>query len=242
MRLIEFIIEAPLGDIETYGDFEPDLDPLITHPSVPGHISIDNPSKKLLTGDLKKYRDAFSKTPFTFNFYFYSRSESADESTYHQIKKEINKSIELKGPNDINIIMTNNVTTKDDYMPMTPWILAHRIAHVFMMPAKNKKGEISDREFGDLDEQLMTLLMKITNLYNPRPMAQYSDDHAFSQDHSTKHWLDQLWPYIGTMKTARRGKVLASSLDFGAELMAQYLITGAVTARYLKFSRPSKKI
>ena len=62
--------EAPIGDLQTYGDFSPDPD--WNKERHTDSSTIDNPSRQLLKNPdhLKRIRNAFEKTPFMFNLYF----------------------------------------------------------------------------------------------------------------------------------------------------------------------------
>lgn len=209
MKAKEFISEAPLGGIEMHGDktISPDAEP---H-NYGGQI--DNPSKKLLTRDLVKYFKAFEKTPFTFNFYVISSKDTGLFSNFGKERKEIRSNIEKKNPTDINVIYTNNITARGGYQPMTPWILAHRIAHALY----------HESVYHATDKVINEAFHSVVNFYVPNKKFVYVNMFETGTESILK-----FWKIFGTMRSARKNE-LTNVLDTSGEMIAQYLINGKVT-------------
>lgn len=135
MRYSE-LLETPIGNIEAHGmDYEG------TFPAA---------DRKLLTnpGHIEKIRRKFERTPFLFDLYFFNRSYAdryirhgrftahwlRDMERYHgitnpvSIKKLIGLDINPDA-NAITVIFLSNANAEST-INMTPWIVAHRIAHV----------------------------------------------------------------------------------------------------------------
>ena len=219
MRASEFTTEAPLGDLQTFGDMSPrdDAEPKKVGRSQAAH-NLDNPSRKLLTGDLKRYYDAFSKTPFTINIYVTHLDKKEGDGSWWERRRKRLKDVEKavgKDPNGISVIYTNNITSEEGYIPMTPWILAHRLAHAFSSESQMQ-----------IDKDVIMMVIGLADAYEER--AGLSEKPGFF-DTDVKKFIDYIWPYIATMKTARDKKPLSSELDVAAEFLAQYLINGKIT-------------
>jgi hypothetical protein len=119
------------------------------------------------------------------------------------------------GPNAITAIYTNNVTSKNNFVPLTAWILAHRLIHPIQSNSEVYLG------FDKMERKLHKILSGIgTQVYksNIREVTVFLIDPPL---------FAPIAKAIFTMKSARTDK-LYNSTDLTSELFAQYIITGKV--------------
>lgn len=223
MRAKEFIVEVPIDVFQTVGDFDQ-----------PG--SIDEPSRKLVTDPkaVKKIRNIFEKTPYTFNFYIINATSSIwNKSRGIYSSNDVIESLPdlekylKKDKNAISVVYTTNFTNLANYVPMTGWILAHRIGHIFHL---SKSTNSAGRElFFEIEADLYNLLLDINHkvygldLHNQK-LAQKSSLPGLARAAESSR---ELLHSIATMRSARNQK-LRNNLDWGAEFLAQYLIGGGI--------------
>lgn len=119
---------------------------------------------------------------------------------------------------DINVIMTHN--EGDQKVPMSPWIVAHRVSHALV----NLYNASYENDYGDT---FLTLMRKAF-------MAIYGTSMT---DYNPIIWLDSLANQIGTMHstTAKKMSVYRGG-EFYHELFAQYICNGRVKLKRDGFS------
>lgn len=149
-------------------------------------------SKNYIERTIKK----FEKCPFNFNFF---------------LKLENKKIDVLK--NGISIIYEHNSTSPVNYLPMTPWILIHRMAHGFQ---KNN----SSKEFSKLNNYFFSNIDKISKLIFPT--KQLLNNYKPLQIGNIP--FVEISSSIMTMKSARNNKI-DNSLDIIGELFAQFIFS-----------------
>lgn len=177
-----------------------------------------------------KVRRAFRKTVDDISFYFINDKHLLDDNIgvdfsetgkvdanskfwdYSKIKYE-----DIQNDNEISIVFIGNYG--DQLVSMTPWILAHRIGHVFNASARHDRAfEII---FKELEEQLVLALNIVFEDYGiKRTLKRVTD---FESEKYTIAVMEK----IGKFKSAKNKKI-ARPYEFIYELFAQYLITGEV--------------
>ena len=136
MRWIE-LHEMPIGNIYTHGDF-----------SKPGSLRQDDLS---LTTQKRqdKIKRVLQKAPVLIDLHFVNLAEMIDVGEHiknsfppklgFKTKQELKQQwgIDIKiVPNAVNLIYVQNEGT--DRVPLTPWIIAHRLGHAFAYPMETK--------------------------------------------------------------------------------------------------------
>ncbi len=220
MRAKEFLPEVPIDVFQPVGDFDQ-----------PG--SIDDPSRKLVTNPkaVKKIRDVFKKTPYTFNFYIVNKPKSDWNKSkgIYSLDEVIKVLPELKeylkkDPNSISIVYTTNFTNPRNFVPMTGWILAHRIAHILQIAGKG--SPIRDLFF-EIEADLHNLIIDINQNVYGLDLKRHKIGTGMPAMAIATDASKELLQAIATMRSARMKKLL-NNADWGAELLAQYLIGGGI--------------
>ena len=221
MRLLD-LIEAPIGDFATIGDF-----------SVPSSIP-DASDRRAVTAPpmVKRIMTAWEKTPFTFNMFFanvpgaekYVETGYVDSRTvkaeFPEMASRILAGKTMAAPKPITVVFTNNIG--DEGISFTPWIMAHRISHALILP--NNKSDtrqgVQNTAFSAANEAVIALSVRfksecellLKTSMRGIPVGMYARP---------------FYEHIGTMKSARAGK-LTRPYEFSHEVFAQYLLTGGV--------------
>ena len=168
----------------------------------------------------------YKNVPYDFNFYLVSGvkretgSEFAGFITPERAAEIIGaERVEKLNPNSITVIFTNNVTNQRNYIPLTGWIMAHRISHIFHF----SRNEEARKVYLDLERYVFKGMMK--DILNIMGLNEYSIPSIDMLNMKNYQWL---MAKLFTMGSARRGK-LTNTLDGGGELIAQYLLSGKIT-------------
>lgn len=185
---------------------------------------LQNPSfpkyKRLLPKDIKLLKlletnKSFSKCPYNFNFVV------LPDISYNALN-------EFTLENYITFVITNNVTVRNNYVPLTPWILIHRLGH-----------GISPIDFGNMENNEfnfapISAISKIINfiLFG----ADYTLNHRLFNINQNSNVSLELYSDIinsvFTMKSARTNRI-KSTTEIGPECLAQYVITGKVLLNFV---------
>jgi len=221
------IVEAPVTDIGLLGDF-----------AKPGGFT-KRADKALVAGPgrLEAIQQAWGKTDHDFRLYFaqfrggrnYAEQGIAKPEQLADIEQRLGKPLPKAVPDAITVIFTNN--SGDEWRPMTPWIIAHRLGHALW------RGRLQDKRIGqdakDLEEVITRYLDQLSDAHgledrhfqtSRRPAETYSlygntqikDRRRLASAHA-----------YGTMRSARQGD-LRNVSEFTFETLAQYLLTGKV--------------
>ena len=207
--------EAPVDEISTMGDWN--------DPQKPQKRKYDAPSIKILTKDsyLQKLKTQFAKNvPYNFNLFFL-KSKNAAEHVEHGIVSEtelrsfitdidVDPIIKASNDDNITIIFTNNVGA--ERVPLTPWMIGHRIGHVIYRSQFQDKNIANEwayflREYKILMKQC------------------YNVQDALSQPVSKQ--TKKVFNNLGTFRSARENKI-DRPYEFIFEVFSQYLNTGEV--------------
>jgi hypothetical protein len=219
--------ETPIADLQLIGQDE--------ETSFNRGISFDDRDKKLLQSPkaVAKIIRAFRKTPFVFEVFFYGH-DSIDGSSRTDNEDVDNRALThnagihdaygdiLGKPGVIRVVQMSNLSPVDGRIPMTGWILAHKIGHSLQDEMggrrSNWKGPIAPYV-----EEVDFLLRKISRVdagYETEYMTAAMDSPRFVE--YDKNLIRML-----TMKSARN-YTLNNVFEIFAEVVAQYLINGSV--------------
>lgn len=177
---------------------------------------------------------AFRKTPFRFRFFVVSPQQETYSNGNE--KREWNREYKSrlaairnrKASKSITVIYTHNATTRHDYMPMTAWILAHRVGHLNLVDNKLR----NDYVFEAVRDEIMASCPPQVKERDVFPQLNYIDMSRLSY---TVAWSDMEsddWrPIVASLLNTRcsRKSELVRDVEVFAELIAQYVITGKVT-------------
>jgi hypothetical protein len=224
MLLLE-LMEAPIDDFNLYGDWSRNSS--FRHEQ----------DRKLLQNPkaVQKIKNMWSNTPVSFNIMLVNSPEAnrfMEEGavTIEWLQTNMPKTlaeIEL-ADSSINVIFTNN--KGDQRVPMTGWIMAHRLSHAF---SRYDFGVMrgSQRQFPDFQEArsyiLQTFSMVIRMLYHQNfpELGSSRDDFRITAEQD--RLFVNLFHKVGTFKSARDGKI-RNEMEFTHECFAQYITTGRV--------------
>lgn len=229
------ITEAPLTDFDTFGDaHEPgsfrdeDL------------MAMRNPKWRA-----KVFR-AFANTPYRFNIYLYNGPDGmlrighagetlkvndiGNQSQYvgvvplSRVERLIGK-MPPSAASSINILLVEN--EGDARLPMTPWILAHRVAHAFIESnARETRTNAMESAIENIVSIFIEFILFAANTITKSldlPYVPWSDPQGM---------INEVAKVFGKVRSMRQGN-LANRGEFVVEAIAQYLVQGAVS-----FNRP----
>jgi hypothetical protein len=226
------VTEAPLGDFQVDPDLEQNLakqrrkwhgyERELQHFPDPDVRAIRSPSV------VRKIATRFARIPQNINLYFWANPDP--DYDWHTQKGEVDldwiahnmgKQVAQRfarmrdTKNRINIMHTGNLRD-EGYVPMrSPWMMAHRIAHVL-----GQDHRIQNR----FDQFVIDLTRKIYGVKWPDPNGQYGE--IFRRDYFSAYGKI-LGHLLGRMKSARQEK-LVQYREWIYERFAQYLMTGRV--------------
>lgn len=221
-----FLQEAPIGDFQKVGDWQPDAKPR----------KYDKASIGILNSEVgvKKIHHAFRNTQFLFDLYFFRTSQSTKFTEVGKVNVEWvknNLKYDLKTNDDaITVIFTNN--TAAEKVPLTSWTIAHRIGHT---SRRGDKGVEYEWEY--LIKELKSYCNNfMEHHYGIVPKVQYGLG-------DNKHPYGYIAHILGTMKSARDNNISRPN-EFLYELFAQYIINGKITLnknlpKFVKVNLPS---
>lgn len=224
IKLTKILNEAPIDTYQTIGDFDKgasfrdkrDRD-LVVHPIA-----------------IQKVKDFFKNTSADFDFYFVNlrgRRKFAERGKVSQdfIFKPYPEGLgitpeQLKEGkiNDSNITVFFVGNSAAEKIPMTSWTIAHRFGHVL-------RNEYAFKDYIKWLDDSFAELLKLYNVNAPGGAFDYAQRDKFGKAKA------QLFNQIGTMKSARDGKIDRYA-EFYYELMAQYLKDGKITLKRLSTS------
>lgn len=202
--------EMAIANYRTIGDFSKadtvmqkiDRD-LVTHPKA-----------------IEKIKRQWEKTKFNFDIFVINDPRVEGLLEVGRVDKEF---LKIRGFSDeelpinqenITIIFTNNEGTAA--VPLSGWIMAHRLAHALKEDTERGRTSIKWSYFSStVQDVLIKAAHDVYGIYKPTP-----EDKALMAN------------LLGTMKSARENQILRH-WEFGYELFAQYLITGKITLKPL---------
>jgi hypothetical protein len=114
----------------------------------------------------------------------------------------------------ITVVYQHNTTTKENHVPMTSWILAHRMAHLTMLP----NNVTSSGMWTALYEKLLPL-------FGENLIPDLREVSSRELDWGMEAPAFYVMSYLLTMRSARMGRITLSP-DYFAEMLAQHIING----------------
>lgn len=208
----EELTEAPISDFSLMGDW----DQRQSFHSAQDRKLLQNPKA------VEKIKAMWNKTDYDFNLMFLNAKEAKDHQEIGFVDREwLEKNLsqyleEIKvDPNAINVLHTNNAT--DARVPMTGWVIAHRLFHAASRDTVT--GKKKDFHFNEVSTEFRRTIARILHDGYGLPevgVNTYTESVRLS-----------LFKSIGTMRSSRDGTLLRSS-EFLLEVMAQYILTGRI--------------
>ena len=218
IKLKDILNEAPLGTYTAIGGFDKGA----SYKDPRDRVALNHPVT------IQKVKDMLKNTSVDFDFYFVNKPglrkfSEKGKVPYDFIVKPYPEGLGLN-PNQIEI-NNNNITvffvgnTAADKIPMTAWTIIHRVGHVMnRTPQFQDYTKWLDNEFNEL--------LKIYG--KSKENAKYGNN-----DYKKSRTFDlakgRLFNHIGTMRSARDGKLSRRYFEFYYELFVQYLKDGKIT-------------
>ena len=218
IKLKDILNEAPLGTYTAIGGFDKGA----SYKDPRDRAALNHPVT------IQKVKDMLKNTSVDFDFYFVNKPglrkfSEKGKVPYDFIVKPYPEGLGLN-PNQIEI-NNNNITvffvgnTAADKIPMTAWTIIHRVGHVMnRTPQFQDYTKWLDNEFNEL--------LKIYG--KSKESAKYGNN-----DYKKSRTFDlakgRLFNHIGTMLSARDGKLSRRYFEFYYELFVQYLKDGKIT-------------
>jgi hypothetical protein len=221
--------EMPIAHHQTVGNF--DKNSSFRHPE----------DRKIVTSPkaVAKLHKKFANNEFDFGMFFVNSPEAnrhtevgrVDAAWMEQnMPKAWTEIAPNVNPNSINIVFTNNKGS--ERYPMTPWIIAHRLGHVFYAAGRRSPGAVLWAEAEKTANEYTESLLKLFGVTSPRSRGYgggyggYGRDD-YKQTQAYDQYKRRLYHGIGTMKSARDNN-LRNPHEFLHEMLAQYLTTGSI--------------
>lgn len=239
LRELRSLTEAPIGDIQHIGDFSK------------GSSFRKEVDRKMVTNPrmIQRMRSAFKKTSYDFDIFFVNSPGMGNHRetgvvdwdwidqnmpkvapTLHQMT-EYGTGIKS---NSINIIFTNN--TAAEHVPMTPWIMAHRIAHTMRRNSRNARRTqygpgYLDFYFEEAENAFVSETSQIlSTCYGRTDLENIKTDSQLGQKRENQLLYMKFWESIGTFRSARENN-LRQDFEMLNEMFAQNIIQGKITFR-----------
>lgn len=225
---IRDVTETPLVDIEPVGDFDK-----------PGGFRSQY-DKRIVTNPIvhQRAKQFFSRSPHDFRIYPInvpggSKHLETGEVSMEWLEQNLPKAAAVLNDKplkegEIVIFFTNNTGT--DKVPLTPWMMAHRIGHVLRVKRTDA--------WKVLETELTTWIQE-TMLYVYRRAIQSFDIYSSPE-------AGALFSAIGTMRSARTTKRYKRPYEFVYELFAQYINSGEIKfnelPEELQFGRQVRRV
>ena len=202
--------EVPLSDTQFIGKWG-DKDPKYGYKkSDIGILTQPNIKEKL--------KKSWSNSKYDFDLYFVKSFKAMQHVELGERSKEWvkeNLDLDLTPKEDhITIIFTQNKATP--HMPMTPWIIAHRISH-----AVRQNRIFEEYITRELKKDFSLLLKDIYGIEDNSRNHDYPLRNKYNKD------MKALAQEIGSFRSARK-KEIRNFYEFAHEMIAQWIITGKV--------------
>lgn len=216
IKLIELLNEAPIGSYKTIGDFNKPH----SFKDPKDRTAITNPTT------VEKVKDMFKNTNVDFDFYFVNkpglrkfseRGKVPVDFIYDSNGLGLNRNYLNINEDNITVFFVTN--TAADKMPMTAWTIAHRVGHA--MNRSSQFQEFTKWLDGEFDQ-----LLSFYGKYKPRELGWNKTD--YKQIRAYELAKGRLFNHIGTMRSAREGRIHRRPYEFYYELFVQYLKDGKI--------------
>lgn len=231
--------EAPIGDYKTIGNFDK------------SHSFNDKRDRTLLTNprSVERLKNKFDNTAHDFNMFFVNMRGAGKhmevgilkggiEEVERRLGKVVADEVRKSDLSDaINVIFTNN--SGAEKMVMTPWIIAHRIAHAFAR-VDGRRGNQPYTEASDTILRTTAEIMQSYYGYGTKdfPSSEREKDsykygeNAYKYKRNQELLMRNFFQKVCTFRSAREG-IIRDWFEVVNELFAQYITTGSI-----KFNSP----
>lgn len=222
IKLTDLLNEAPIGTYTTIGDFEKGA----SYKDPRDRLSVSHPVT------VQKVKDMLKNTSVDFDFYFVNKPglrqfSERGKVPYEFIFKPYPEGLGLtheelgdKSINSDNITVFFVSNTAADKIPMTAWTIVHRVGHAMnRTPQFQEYTKWLDKEFDEL-----------LSLYGKQKPSRFSyDTNDYKRSRTYDLAKGRLFNHIGTMRSAREGRIHRRYFEFYFELFVQYLKDGKIT-------------
>lgn len=218
IKLKDILNEAPLGTYTAIGGFDKGA----SYKDPRDRAALNHPVT------IQKVKDMLKSTSVDFDFYFVNKPglrkfSEKGKVPYDFIVKPYPEGLGLN-PNQIEI-NNNNITvffvgnTAADKIPMTAWTIIHRVGHVMnRTPQFQDYTKWLDNEFDEL-----------LKIYGKSKESTRYGNSDYKKSRTFDLAKGRLFNSIGTMRSARDGKLSRRYFEFYYELFVQYLKDGKIT-------------
>lgn len=225
---IKWLIEAPIADYQTVGDFNKP------------HSFKDKRDRTLITNprSVERAHKKFANSDMDFNFIFVnklgaSKFQEVGEVDINYIQKNLGDDVakvvqdsQNKTPDSVTIVFTNNAGAEK--IPMTPWIIAHRIGHVLA----RSKGSRDNFYYKEASNYLISGLSEIMEYYGkseyPRSDSSMINSYGkYGNERNNQLIMKNFFQKVATFRSARKG-IIRDWFEVLNELIAQYITTGKI--------------
>lgn len=212
-----YFTEMALTDFKKIGDWD----------NKKNRQGYDKQSLGILNSEagVKKIQSAFNKIKdWNFNLYFLKKTNAWKNAEMGIVQPEflekigltVGKDIPEPSDDQITIVFTNNAAA--ERIPLTSWLIAHRIGHAFSATDRRAWKSNSEGFYKNISYYLKTILEDCYNIPNrSNPNRAY----IYSQTPELRNFLES----IGKFRSARMKK-LPRTGEFIYECFAQWLLTG----------------
>ena len=218
IKLKDILNEAPLGTYTAIGGFDKGA----SYKDPRDRAALNHPVT------IQKVKDMLKNTSVDFDFYFVNKPglrkfSEKGKVPYDFIVKPYPEGLGLN-PNQIEI-NNNNITvffvgnTAADKIPMTAWTIIHRVGHVMnRTPQFQDYTKWLDNEFNEL-----------LKIYGKSKESTRYGNNDYKKSRTFDLAKGRLFNHIGTIRSAREGKLSRRYYEFYYELFVQYLKDGKIT-------------
>ena len=218
IKLKDILNEAPLGTYTAIGGFDKGA----SYKDPRDRAALNHPVT------IQKVKDMLKSTSVDFDFYFVNKPglrkfSEKGKVPYDFIVKPYPEGLGLN-PNQIEI-NNNNITvffvgnTAADKIPMTAWTIIHRVGH-----AMNRTPQ-----FQDYTKWLDNEFDELLKIYGKSKESTRYGNSDYKKLRTFDLAKGRLFNHIGTMRSARDGKLSRRYFEFYYELFVQYLKDGKIT-------------
>ena len=211
--------EAPLGSYQTFG-FDDDAKKTSFHD--PRDFSlVKNPI------NIQNVKNMFKNSPVDFDLFFVNKPGLRKFTEERKVNYEflvtpypnglgLNPNEFTLNTDNISIFYVSNVAAQK--VPMTAWTIAHRVGHAIA-------NTTQFREYSDWLERRVKQILQ--DAYGVKEKRGEFNQILYSRKYQLI--MGYFFEAIGTMRSAREGKLHLRPFEFYFELLAQYLKDGKVT-------------
>lgn len=214
------ITEAPLKDYVPLGKFDK-----------PGPFK--DPDYKLVTNPvhIKKVEKFFRNTPYDFRIFVSNlpglrKHRESGAYSPENIKSMFGKNADVILQNSegaINVIFLGNYG--DERVPMTPWIMAHRIGHTIV----REDYRMGKASWNEAEKFFFKTINSILFKFYGKQSPSYS---SLPRKWDLTQEYNALFNAIGTQRSSRTNQI-KRPYEFLYELFAQYINSGKITLNSL---------